>query len=292
MWTVPAGDAAPTAHGGAAGRRRHGAVGGSRGGGERGVGAAQLAKGARGHLLCAKTPRLPWLGRLLRASPEQNVDRSVGSRDPESDRRRPRRTAGRCADDAGAYAPRDTVRAVVMDLSEAYRQAVQLVLPDAACVADKFHVPALAGRVLREVRGGRQQRGNVAWLLHRGVERLNDAECRQLVAALEADPALAKACALKEGLRSVYRCSTEAEAQAVLTAWVCDAQGSALPPFVRAGSTLRKWRAEVLNYWCYPLTNAVVEGKPNRVKVLKRRAYGYRNDATFLLRILNLVHTD
>jgi len=190
------------------------------------------------------------------------------------------------------YAPRDTVRAVVMDLSEAYRQAVQLVLPDAACVADKFHVLALAGRALREVRGGRRQRGNVAWLLHRGVERLNDAECRRLVAALEADPALAKAWALKEGLRSVYRCSTEAEAQAVLGAWVCDAQGSGLPPFVRAASTLRRWRREVLNYWRHPLTNAVVEGKHNRVKVLKRRAYGYRNDRTFLLRILNLVHTD
>jgi len=48
----------------------------------------------------------------------------------------------------------------------------------------------------------------------------------------------------------------------------------------------------VLNYWRHPLTNAVVEGKHNRVKVLKRRAYGYRNDRTFLLRILILVHTD
>ncbi len=35
----------------------------------------------------------------------------------------------------------------------------------------------------------------------------------------------------------------------------------------------------------------MVEGKHNRVKVLKRRAYGYRNDSTFLLRILILNHT-
>ena len=48
----------------------------------------------------------------------------------------------------------------------------------------------------------------------------------------------------------------------------------------------------MLNYWHFPLTNALVEGKHNRLKVLKRRAYGYRNDRTFLLRILNLVHTD
>ncbi|HEY8490360.1 MAG TPA: transposase, partial [Dehalococcoidia bacterium] len=42
----------------------------------------------------------------------------------------------------------------------------------------------------------------------------------------------------------------------------------------------------------YPLTNAVVEGKHTRVKALKRRAYGYRNDRHFQLRILNCFHTD
>ncbi|MGQ9571634.1 MAG: transposase [Dehalococcoidia bacterium] len=52
------------------------------------------------------------------------------------------------------------------------------------------------------------------------------------------------------------------------------------------------WRRKVLNYWCCPITNAVVEGRHNRVKVLKRRAYGYRNDRHFLLRILSLIHTD
>ncbi|MDP9238049.1 MAG: transposase [Chloroflexota bacterium] len=48
----------------------------------------------------------------------------------------------------------------------------------------------------------------------------------------------------------------------------------------------------MLTYWRYPITNAVVEGKHNRVKVLKRRAYGYRNNRTFQYRILNLIHTD
>ncbi len=190
------------------------------------------------------------------------------------------------------YAARETVRAVVIDLSEAYRQAVQLVLPEAAIVADKFHVVALAGRALRQVRSGRRQRGNVAWLLHRGGERLNDAERTRLVAALAADPQLAKAWALKEALRSLYGCRTEAQAAAALAAWIHDAEGSGLPSFVRTAATLRRWRIELLNYWRYPLTNAVVEGKHNRVKALKRRAYGYRNQRTFLLRILNLVHTD
>ena len=81
-------------------------------------------------------------------------------------------------------------------------------------------------------------------------------------------------------------------AAVALDNWVRDAQASGLRPFKRAGATLQKWRQEILNYWRYPITNALVEGKHNRVKTLKRRAYGYRNDRSFLLRVLSLIHTD
>jgi transposase len=190
------------------------------------------------------------------------------------------------------HAPRETVRAVAIDLSEAYRQAVELVLPDAAIVADKFHVLALAGRALHEVHGETRRPGNLAWLLQRGMERLRPEERARLVKALRGDPRLARAWALKEALREVYRKRRQEEATAALENWIKEAVGSGLPSFRRTAGTLRRWQKEVLNYWRYPITNALVEGKHNRIKVLKRRAYGYRNDRSFLLRILSLIHTD
>jgi len=190
------------------------------------------------------------------------------------------------------HASRETVRAVSIDLSETLRQAVELVLPDALIVADKFHVVALAGRALHEVHGEKRRRGSIAWLLQRGVERLTPAERERVVAALTKDPQLARAWGLKEGLRSVYKKRRHGEAGIALENWVAQAQSSGLRPFQRAGTTLGKWQTEVLNYWRYPITNALVEGKHNRVKTLKRRAYGYRNDRSFLLRILSLIHTD
>lgn len=189
------------------------------------------------------------------------------------------------------HADRETVQAVAIDLAEPYRQAIRMVLPDAAIVADKFHVTALAGRALREVRHGRRLRGNLAWLLDRAVERLNAGERTRLLDALSHHPTLAKAWALKEGLREVYRQQEAEQAAAALEGWLRAAEASQLKPFQRTAVTLRKWRKEVLNYWTHPITNAVVEGKHNRVKVLKRRAYGYRNDRHFMLRILNLIHT-
>lgn len=190
------------------------------------------------------------------------------------------------------HASRQTVKAVATDLSEVLRQSVELVLPDALVVADKFHVVALAGRALHEVSGEKRRPGSVARLLHRGAEKLSQAERNRVAEVLTANPDLARAWALKEGLRAVYRRRRREEAAGALDTWIRDAQASGLRPFQRAGTTLSRWKQEVLNYWRYPITNALVEGKHNRVKTLKRRAYGYRNDTSFLLRVLSLIHTD
>ena len=124
------------------------------------------------------------------------------------------------------------------------------------------------------------------------MERLRPEEHRRLHAALAADPSLAKAWALKEKLRALYQSPNAAAAEAALAAWLREAEASGLAPFQRVAGTLGRWHAEVLNYWRYPLTNALVEGKHNRIKALKRRGYGYRNNRSFLLRILSLIHTD
>jgi transposase len=187
---------------------------------------------------------------------------------------------------------RDKVQAVVIDLHEPSRQAIHMALPRAAIVADKFHILALAQRSLQEVRGGRRLRGNNAWLMHRNVEHLTQEEADRLAEALALDETLRRAWLLKEGLRSVYRSRDKEKAGEALDGWLRDVRQSGLEPFKRTARTLTKWREEVLHYWDYPLTNAMVEGKHNRVKVLKRRAYGYRNDSTFSLRFLNCFHTD
>ncbi len=59
-----------------------------------------------------------------------------------------------------------------------------------------------------------------------------------------------------------------------------------LPEFKELIHTLTNWREDILNYFDYPITNGFVEGKNNRIKTIKRTAYGYRNIDNFRLRIL------
>jgi len=40
----------------------------------------------------------------------------------------------------------------------------------------------------------------------------------------------------------------------------------------------------------YRITNAVSEGINNKIKVLKRRSYGFQDDHFFFLKILNATH--
>jgi len=59
-----------------------------------------------------------------------------------------------------------------------------------------------------------------------------------------------------------------------------------LPEFKELLHTFANWRQEILNYFDYRITNGLVEGKNNRIKTIKRMAYGYRNMDNFRLRIL------
>ncbi len=59
-----------------------------------------------------------------------------------------------------------------------------------------------------------------------------------------------------------------------------------LPEFKELLHTLGNWREEILNYFDCPISNGFVGGKNNRIKTIKRVAYGYQNMDNFRLRIL------
>jgi transposase len=99
-------------------------------------------------------------------------------------------------------------------------------------------------------------------------------------------PELKHAWRLKEGFRRWYRTTTRAEAEEGLAVFEETILHSTFPEFKHLLPTLKKWRQEILNYFDYRITNGFVEGKNNRIKTIKRMAYGYRNLDNFRLRIL------
>lgn len=71
-----------------------------------------------------------------------------------------------------------------------------------------------------------------------------------------------------------------------LAQWEASVRNQGPVSFKALFPMLRLWREEILNCFDYPYTNGFLEGKNNRIKVIKRTAYGYRNPQNFRQRIM------
>jgi transposase len=188
----------------------------------------------------------------------------------------------------------ETIEVVSMDMAQAYRAAVQEVLPAAAIVVDKFHVIKRVGEAVRDlhrrlVRGKDRDDSlrKVRSFLRHPREHLPLIERATLDAALRPFPSLRKAYLLKEDLRRWYRRATAKDARLELLAWrrmVSDLPDA--PEFSALASMFTQWQEEILNYFTHRVTQGVVEGKNNRAKVIERQAYGYRSFPNLRRRIL------
>jgi transposase len=52
--------------------------------------------------------------------------------------------------------------------------------------------------------------------------------------------------------------------------------------------TLNNWKVSILNYFNGKVTNGFVEGMNNKIKLIKRKGFGYTNHKHFRYRILDV----
>lgn len=206
-------------------------------------------------------------------------------------------------------AGRARLDAAVMDMSQSYTKEFNAQCPQAAIVYDCFHVMAAYGKeVVDRVRvdemnrlGRALPRGNpgrvrraaerrvywgARWLLLRNRAHLTRAEDRvRLRELLRANRALFVVYVLKEDLQQLWRYRAVAAARRFWRGWYRRALASHLAPLIRFAEFLARHIDGVLNHCRFPLNNGFLEGMMNKIKVLKRRAYGFRDDNYFFLKI-------
>ena len=198
------------------------------------------------------------------------------------------------------------IDAVAMDMSGAFGEEVRAHCPEAAIVYDLFHVVARYGReVIDRVRvdetnriaraagpnraGIRAQRRVIKgtrWLLLRNRDSIATPGDRvRLKELLAANRALFVVYILKDDLKQLWRFRYPAAALRFWRHWYRRAIASRLLPLQHFARRLRVHLAALLNHCRFPLNTALVEGINNKIKVMKRMAYGYRDDAYFFLKI-------
>jgi transposase len=188
------------------------------------------------------------------------------------------------------------VVAVCMDLWAAYQGSVGKYCKQAAVVFDKFHVYGYLTQAIDEVRreeqrladqAGRQLIKGSRWLWLRRPDRLRRKEKQTLKEIVALNDHLHKAYLLREDFEGFYACEDKASAQAFMEDWIARCKESGLKPFVKLAKRLKRWLQGILAYFEYHITNAVSEGINNKIKVLKRRSYGFHDVEYFFLKILD-----
>ena len=195
------------------------------------------------------------------------------------------------------------IEAVAMDMSPAYISAVKENLPNARIVFDHFHVIKMFNDKLDELRRklyhnattalGKRVLKGIRWLLLKSPENLdeNSNEYNRLNEALQLNQPLAIAYYLKEDLRQLWRQSTKADAECFLDDWIGQARGSGVPMLVKFAKILWVHREGLLNYYDFPISNGPLEGTNNKIKTMKRQAYGFRDKEFFKLKIMAIHET-
>ena len=189
------------------------------------------------------------------------------------------------------------IEAVAMDMNTAYDLEVRSHCPTARVVYDLFHVIAKYGREvisrvrvdaanqLRHDKPARRVVKRAHWLLLRNPGNLKDTERVRLAEVLDANRSLLAVYLMKEQLRALWTAPTAWGWRKVWTQWLHHARESGIPALVHFATCLRPYWRGILSRVRWPMHTGLVEGINNRIKVIKRIAYGYRDDTYFFLKI-------
>jgi transposase len=192
------------------------------------------------------------------------------------------------------------IAAAATDMSSAYYAAVLKNLPDALLVFDRFHIVKLMNdklsqlrrELLREAEVGLEKKVlmGTRWLLLKAPDHLNDDrdEHERLAEALRLNESLATAYYLKEDLRQIWSQADRRAAGKFLTDWCRRARASGIRVLQTMANTLEGYRTGILNWYRYPISTGPLEGTNNKIKTMKRQAYGFRDAEYFKLKLYAL----
>lgn len=127
------------------------------------------------------------------------------------------------------------------------------------------------------------------YLLLSNGEDIFDKEYKtRLDNALDMNKPLSQAYYLKEQLREIWTQINKEEAEKVMLDWIGQAQESKVQQLVKMAATIMAHRTGILAWYDCHISTEKVEGINNKIKVMKRTAYGFRDEHYFKLRLYAL----
>lgn len=189
---------------------------------------------------------------------------------------------------------REKVRVVVMDLSETYRSIAKKHFPNALIVADRFHVIRLVNQQFVKTWGELDEKGRkhpgLLSLMRRHPDRMRDDQRVNLYRYLERVPGLKSIYFFWQDLLRLLRMKklNQRDCRGILGEylWMIDELKKTNFKYLQTlGYTLENWKEEIARMFRFSKTNGITEGLHNKMEMISRRAYGFRNFENYRLRV-------
>ena len=179
----------------------------------------------------------------------------------------------------------DKVGVITCDMSLGFRKGIKNNFQNSHVVIDKFHVIKHANEGVDEVRkmeskeNGLLRRTKYIWL--KNESSLTDKQREKKESLLKKRLRTGRAYAMRVALQDVYSEVSREGAESRLKKLCSWMMHSRLEPMKKLTKMLREHWEEILNYFDYPYTNAILEGMNSIIQNIKCRARGFRNDEYF-----------
>ena len=189
------------------------------------------------------------------------------------------------------------LKACAMDMSAAYAGELKANCPQAEIVYDLFHVIVKYGREvidrvrvdeanrLRSDKAARKVIKGSRWLLLRNRSNVSTSDRVRLDELLQANRKLLKVYVLKDDLKHLWDYRYAGAAERFWNEWYRRAMYSKIEPLKKFARNLKDYIPGILSHCRWPLHTSVLEGINNKIKVIKRMAYGFRDDEYFFLKV-------
>ena len=188
------------------------------------------------------------------------------------------------------------IKHVATDLSAAFIASVMENCSDAVHVFDHFHVVKLMNEKLdnirrkvysmeKDINKRKVLKGTRYLLLGNGADIFDKQHKSRLENALAMNEPLSKAYYLKEQLHQIWSQPMKAIAEKVLDDWIRQAEQSKIAQLQKMAVAMRTYKKGILAWYDCHLSTGKVEGINNKIKVMKRNAYGFRDKKDFTLRL-------
>lgn len=192
---------------------------------------------------------------------------------------------------------RNNVKYFVSDMWKPFANTASVWFKNATQIVDKYHWIRQVVWAFENVRKQEQLKFSKSHriyfkhsrkLLIKHFSKLTDEQKQQVNIMLYASPTLSSAYSLKEDFFNILNSPDRSSAQSAMADWINCAYSSDIPQFHKCASTFINWSNGILNSFSVPITNGFTEGCNNKIKVLKRNAFGFRNFYRFRNRILHI----